>query len=162
MVEINLLPWRQYVRVSKQKRMKYRLISVAFLCLLFFVMMHISFVEALKKINFTLFDLQNQLSDVQSHTTTNDDPFFSTELNKADFSQKRVSALLEKIVRTSTCHIQITKIDYTEKSILWVGYVRSAYAIACWMKAFRHIPIQKFKVETQKGSDLQQFSFVIE
>jgi hypothetical protein len=161
MVEINLLPWRQYAYAYQQKRIKHLLLCTILFVATVFILIHAATHVAVKKVNFHVIQLQNRLAEM--HDPASQNTIFLTNTVKDFYSnQKRLASVLEKIMRAEACHIQLSKINFMEKSILWVGDVRSAYAVACWIKSFRHTPIQKFKVENSKDSDFQKISFMIE
>lgn len=161
MVEINLLPWRQYVYAKQQKQIKYILLGATFFFAIIFILIHVLVLAEANKVNFHLIQLQNQLAEAYAHSPQKTSSLSNTA-EEFYSSQKRLTSVLEKMLRADVCHIQLSKINFMEKSIFWVGYVRSAYAVACWVKAFRHTPIQKFKVENTKDSNFQKISFIVE
>lgn len=157
MVEINLLPWRQNIHAKKQRRIKGFLLSMLASLLLVFLLSHVIFSYVINKAEENILSLQQQQD--QAATASSADEIDFSILENAKANQKKIHALLDKIKNATEYQVHLTKVNFTEQRIIFIGETASLYHVAHWMKGLR---VKEFKVEKIKESDLQKFNLVVE
>ena len=152
MLEINLLPWRQDKRERKRKQRKLLLAMGVFLPIVFFGLEHFVLSGYVENQVGKIRDLENQVlaTEQQQRNPNNETTDGIVELN-----QER-NDLLQRLVTLSQNNVdgfRLIKMEYEQKKINLIGYVKSVEDISQWVSVLTAESYAKHLADTLEQKD---------
>lgn len=164
MVEINLLPWRAYMREYVKKRNLRRFIICLVMCALSLVTLHGGLSYKLYIENHRVHQLQKQLStmDRPSKHVSPDIESLQVILKRFQHNQREVINFFEQLMQLTPEDIVWKSILSQDEQVILTGNTSSLQALLEFIKPFdgvkNSLRAEVMKIKTLPHSDVLQFS----
>jgi Tfp pilus assembly protein PilN len=161
MVEINLLPWRQQVFLSRQKNKKIFLSIALMICVCVFGSSHFFLLKNLSFVTRHTLNLEGKARPAKA-TELNHDIDRLEILTKLQASREKTQNIFANMERAAFYSIRLIRVRCTAKEIMLEGFAHSVDEITHWLKNFKSMRIKTFKVEQAPKVNFRHFYLVIE
>lgn len=158
MVEINLLPWRDYTQAHQKKIMKKILLATLLVTLIFLVSLHQVLSSRENALEARMHILQQQMQELQAQSIKQQQKT-PQALPKRLFA---ITPLLDELIKMNADDVCFTDIIHHNKNTTFIGKTQTAAALTDYLKKWRaaflfsHVKINQLE---KKNNTIFDFRF---